>query len=70
MNSATKVNMPKYLKDALVLDISFKKVDWELNEENIEKHTKIATEMVEKEVESEYEGNWYAAYNGTFVARS
>jgi hypothetical protein len=32
------VTFPEYLKGALAVDISFKKVDWELNEENIEKH--------------------------------
>jgi hypothetical protein len=57
MNSAIKVNAPKYLKDALVLDISFKKVDWELNEENIEKHR-------------DDEGGEYIDYLGAVVVRA
>ena len=57
MNSETKVKVPKYLKDALVLDISFKKVDWELNEENIEKHR-------------DDEGGEYIDYFGAGVVRA
>lgn len=34
----TKVTISEHLKDALAIDISFKRVDWKLNEENIEKH--------------------------------
>ncbi len=58
MNSAIKVNAPKYLKDALVLDISFKKVDWELNEENIEKHR------------DDEEGSEYIDFYGVVVVRA
>ena len=37
-NSLAKISVPKYLKGALVLNITFKKIDWDLTPDNIERH--------------------------------
>ena len=37
-NSLAKISVPKYLKGALVLNITFKKIYWDLTPDNIEKH--------------------------------
>ena len=52
------VTFPEYLKGALAVDISFKKVDWELNEENIEKHR------------DDEEGSEYIDFYGVVVVRA
>ena len=37
-NSLAKISVPKYLKGALVLNITFKKIYWDLTTDNIERH--------------------------------
>lgn len=53
-----EVTFPEYLKGALAIDVSFKKVDWELNEENIEKHR------------DDEEGGEYIDFYGVVVVRA
>ena len=57
-NSLAKISVPKYLKGALVLNITFKKIDWDLTPDNIERHRDDET------------GGEYIDFYGVIVVRA